>query len=68
MASGASGFSTETDDDADTLRFQLHRGLQNFSGEVDIINRAYAFTNLHVARFFQLMAYLKVRLVWRICG
>ena len=40
--------------------FKLERGLFNYSGEVDVINRAYAFTRNHVQRFFELMEYLRV--------
>ncbi len=40
--------------------FKLERGLFNYSGEVDVLNRAYAFTRSHVRRIFDLMAYLGV--------
>lgn len=44
----------------DRNRFMIKRGIFNYSGEVDVINRAYAFTPTHVRRFFELMKYLGV--------
>jgi hypothetical protein len=43
-------------DAAGEERLKLEAGLCNFSGEIDVINRAYAFTAQHVERFFELMA------------
>jgi hypothetical protein len=42
-------------------RYKLNLGITNFSGEVDVINRAYAFTRHHVQQFFELMEYLGVQ-------
>jgi hypothetical protein len=41
--------------------FRIDRGLHNIDGEVDVLNRAYAFTRRHVQRYFELLALIGVR-------
>lgn len=42
------------------VRPRLESGVHNYSGNVRLINRAYAFTRTHVTRFFELVAFLGV--------
>jgi hypothetical protein len=41
--------------------FQITPGVHNFDGEVDTINRAYAFTHPHVRRYFELLGLVGVK-------
>jgi hypothetical protein len=47
-------------DGPNTVRPRLESGVHNYSGEVRLINRAYAFTRKHVERFFELMEFLGI--------
>lgn len=41
--------------------FRIYRGVHNIDGEVDVLNRAYAFTRRHVQRYFELLALIGVK-------
>ncbi|MFT6583060.1 MAG: hypothetical protein ACJAU6_003510 [Alphaproteobacteria bacterium] len=58
---GVWGENIYIDTDADGVAtIRLESGLHNFSGDVRVINRAYAFTQTHVQQLFHLMAALGV--------